>query len=103
MVLAEFSVSNSIFLPIANYPLLLLQWLDEYSRNCVIELIMRNYCTDTAVGYTFDQSIAIYGLYICVLMAIIIGNYIKSMPIKNLHTLYNQNVVHYLKLLTHYF
>ena len=62
-------------------PLLLVQWLDEYSWNCVFGS-MKDYCKETTVGYTFDQSMVISFLYMCVLLSIIIGIFIKSMPVK---------------------
>ena len=52
-------------------PLLLVQWLDEYSWNCVFGS-MKDYCREATVGYTFDQSMVISFLYMCVLLSIII-------------------------------
>ena len=63
--------------------LLLLQWLDEYSWNCVIGLI-KNYCEDTKGGYIFDQLVVESCFYIIVLMAIIIAKFMKNMPVNKL-------------------
>ena len=69
------------FLRLLIVPLLLVQWLDEYSWNCVVGLI-KDYCKETTVDYTFDQSMVISFLYTCVLLSIIIGIFIKTMPVK---------------------
>ena len=74
-------VSTQFFLRLPIVPLLLVQWLDEYSWNCVFGS-MKDYCKETTVGYTFDQSMVISFLYMCVLLSIIIGILIKSMPVK---------------------
>ena len=71
------------FLRLPIVPLLLVQWLDEYSWNCVVGSI-KDYCKETTVGYTFDQSMVISFLYTCVLLSIIIGIFIKTMPVKML-------------------
>ena len=76
-------VITQFFLRLPIVPLLLLQWLDEYSWNCVIGSV-KNYCKDTVVGYIFDQSMVISCLYICVLLAIIIGISMKYMPVNKL-------------------
>ena len=76
------------FLRLSIVPLLLVQWLDEYSWNCVVGL-EKDYCKETTVGYTFDQSIVIFLLYTCVLLSIILGIFMKNMPVKLL--LSNQN------------
>ena len=57
------------FLRLPIVPLLLFQWLDEYSWNCVFGSI-KDYCKETTVGYAFDQSMAISFLYTCVLLSI---------------------------------
>ena len=71
------------FLRLPIVPLLLVQWLDEYSWNCVVGLI-KDYCKETTVGYTFDQSVVIFCLYVCVLLSIIIAVFMKTMPITKL-------------------
>ena len=71
------------FLRLPVVPLLLIQWLDEYSCNCVVGLV-KDYCKETTVGYTFDQSLVISFLYTCILLSIIIGIFIKIMPVKML-------------------
>ena len=71
------------FLRLPVVPLLLLQWLDEYSWNCVIGSL-KSYCKDTVVGYIFDQSMVISCLYICILLAIIIVICMQNMPINRL-------------------
>ena len=83
------------FLRLPIVPLLLLQWLDEYSWNCVIGSV-KNYCKDTVVGYMFDQSMVISCLYICILLAITIAICIQYMPVNRLlsgrkSTLHNQS------------
>ena len=71
------------FLRLPIVPLLLVQWLDEYSWNCVVGSI-KDYCKETTAGYTFDQSMVISLFYACVLLSIIIGIFIKTMPVKML-------------------
>ena len=88
-------VTLQFFLRLPIVPLLLLQWLDEYSWNCVIGSV-RNYCKDTVVVYMFDQSMVISCLYICILLAIIIAICIQYMPVNRLlsgrkSTLHNQS------------
>ena len=88
-------VTLQFFLRLPIVPLLLLQWLDEYSWNCVIGSV-KNYCKDTVVGYMFDQSMVISCLYICILLAIIIARCIQYMPVNRLlsgrkSTLHNQS------------
>ena len=61
-------------------PLLLLQWLDEYSWNCVIGSL-KSYCMNTEVDYIFDQSMVISCLYVCILLAIIIAICMQNMPV----------------------
>ena len=63
-------------------PLLLVQWLDEYSWHCVIGLMKEDYCREMPLDYAFHQSIAICCLYICVLLSIIITICIRSMPVR---------------------
>ena len=46
------------FLRLLIVPLLLIQWLDEYAWNCVVGLV-KNYCKETTIDYTFDQSMVI--------------------------------------------
>ena len=65
-------VGIQFFLQLPIVPLLLVQWLDEYSWNCVFGSI-KDYCKETTVGYTFDQSMVISFLYMCILLSIIIG------------------------------
>ena len=74
-------VSTQFFLRLPIVPLLLVQWLDEYSWNCVFGS-MKDYCKEATVGYTFDQSMVISFLYMCILLSIIIGIFIKSKPVK---------------------
>ena len=88
-------VTLQFFLRLPIVPLLLLQWLDEYSWNCVIGSV-KNYCKDTVVGYMFDQSMVISCLYICILLAITIAICIQYMPVNRLlsgrkSTLHNQS------------
>ena len=60
-------------------PLLLLQWLDEYSWKCVFGQF-KDYCSDGAKGYYVDQSLVVYGFYMCILLAIVIAAMINSLP-----------------------
>ena len=88
-------VTLQFFLRLPIVPLLLLQWLDEYSWNCVFES-EKNYCKDTVVGYMFNQAMVISCLYICILLAITIAICIKYMPVNRLltgrkGTLHNQS------------
>lgn len=76
-------VISQFLLRLPIVPLLLLQWLDEYSWNCVIGSV-KNYCKDMVVGYIFDQSMVISCLYICVLLAIIIAISMQYMPVNKL-------------------
>ena len=78
-------VGIQFFLRLPIVPLLLVQWLDEYSWNCVFGSI-KDYCKGTTVGYTFDQSMVISFLYMCVLLSIIFGIFIKSLPVKILQS-----------------
>lgn len=63
-------------------PLLLIQWLDEYSWNCVIRSVW-NYCNETQMSYAFYQSMIICCLYIFILLSIFIDIIIKSMPVNS--------------------
>ena len=74
-------VGFQFFLRLPIVPLLLVQWLDEYSWNCVFGSMI-DYCKETTVRYAFDQSVVISFLYVCVLLSIIIGILIKTMPVK---------------------
>ena len=69
------------FLQLLIVPLLLVQWLDEYSWYCVIGFLKEDYCREMPLGYAFHQSIAIYCLYICVLLSIISTICMRSMPV----------------------
>ena len=71
----------TLWLPIV--PLLLVQWLDEYSWNCVVGSI-KDYCKETTVGYMFDQSMFISFLYVCILLSYILGILLKIMPVDKL-------------------
>ena len=60
-------------------PLLLLQWLDEYSWKCVFGQF-KDYCSSGAKGYYVDQSLVVYGFYMCILLAIVIATTISLLP-----------------------
>ena len=84
------------FLRLSIVPLLLVQWLDEYSWNCVVGSV-KDYCKETKMGYTFDQSVNIFCLYVCVLLSIIIAVFIEIMPVTKLsshHENTSQNTTH---------
>ena len=58
---------------------------------------IKDYCKETTLGYTFDQTVVIFCLYVCVLLSIIIAVFIKTMPVTKLsghHENTSQNATH---------
>ena len=85
-------------------PLLLVQWLDEYSWNCVVGSI-KDYCKETTMVYTFDQSVVISFYMFAFYCPIFLGYFYKPCQLKSFYpnkTLYGQSGVYHFKLIIPY-
>ena len=63
-------------------PLMLLQLVNDYTWSCVMNGILRDYCSSTTNEYflALDHSLVLYCLYVCVIIALLLTYLITWLP-----------------------